>query len=93
MICELCGCTDERACVDATTGERCAWSFAGPLKDLCTFCTEELRIRRAALEGEAEVDLVGAFESKPKSVLPSPRPKSRRPPSTCSPSTTRYTRR
>ncbi len=36
MICEVCGCTDERACIDLATGEPCHWTRPG----LCSACDE-----------------------------------------------------
>jgi hypothetical protein len=32
--CRVCGCTDNRACVDAATGDACYWVD----KDLCSAC-------------------------------------------------------
>lgn len=40
MTCEVCGCSDNDACVDAETGERCSW--AAP--ELCSFCAAELGV-------------------------------------------------
>ena len=34
MICEVCGCTDERACIDLQTGEPCHWTEP----NLCSCC-------------------------------------------------------
>lgn len=36
MICEMCGCTDEMACIDIRTGEPCHWTRPG----LCSCCDE-----------------------------------------------------
>ncbi len=36
MICEMCGCTDERACIQIPSGEPCHWTRPG----LCSACDE-----------------------------------------------------
>lgn len=36
MICEVCGCTDERACVEIPSGRPCHWTRPG----LCSACDE-----------------------------------------------------
>jgi len=36
VICEMCGCTDEMACIDIETGEPCHWTRPG----LCSCCDE-----------------------------------------------------
>ncbi len=47
ITCLVCGCTDEAACVDAATGETCAWIEIAPGvtafngRALCSFCAEE----------------------------------------------------
>jgi hypothetical protein len=51
MICEVCGCTDERACVDPETGERCHWPLGiDPADPVCSFCLE------AAVEGSRRME-------------------------------------
>jgi hypothetical protein len=42
--CEVCGCTDNNACLSSTTGPTCAWFT----ETLCTFCA--LRRGRAAID-------------------------------------------
>ncbi len=36
MICEMCGCTDEMACIQTPSGEPCHWTRPG----LCSACDE-----------------------------------------------------
>ncbi len=44
MTCKECGCTDERACVDEATGERCSWPWdVDPFDPVCSFCEDEDR--------------------------------------------------
>lgn len=47
--CRVCGCTDDRACIDAATGEACHWAEPG-LCSACAMPRAEIRRRaRAAL--------------------------------------------
>ena len=36
MNCEMCGCTDEMACIEIPSGEPCHWTRPG----LCSACDE-----------------------------------------------------
>ena len=36
MTCEVCGCTDDMACIDLTTGLPCHWAE----EDLCSVCAK-----------------------------------------------------
>lgn len=54
MICEMCGCTDEMACIDINTGEPCHWRPDDP--SVCSCCDPiggpGLAIRSWPLPGE-----------------------------------------
>jgi hypothetical protein len=46
MTCRVCGCTDDRACVDKETGEPCYWVMS----DLCSICADMLADMQDALD-------------------------------------------
>lgn len=49
--CRVCGCTEERACVDAW-GDACSWSDTDP--SICTFCEEGVACEKGgSAEGRA----------------------------------------
>lgn len=56
MICEMCGCTDEMACIEIPSGQPCHWTRPG----LCSACDEiggpGLAIRSWPLPGEEADD-------------------------------------
>jgi hypothetical protein len=49
ITCIVCGCTDENACVDEATGERCAWVEASEVGPICSFCAEQFEDEDAPL--------------------------------------------
>ena len=61
MICEGCGCSQSRPCMDDETGEPCFWVEPG----LCSACAPE----------EAPVDPSPVFQRPPSGRFPTFRPR------------------
>ena len=75
MICEVCGCTDERACVD-DHGNACYWPIdTDPFDPVCSRCREEEEkmFPETDEELEAFAMMTTAFATD-SSIYPSPRP-------------------
>jgi hypothetical protein len=53
--CSICGCTDDDACVDQDTGERCHWIIANNVAT-CSFCAEELGAKNNLVQTYSEAD-------------------------------------
>ena len=64
-VCRMCGCTEERACVDVW-GDACSWSLADP--SICTFCEEGVPCAQGgSVEGSSSflgVGSVGFFRRR-----------------------------
>jgi hypothetical protein len=64
ITCIVCGCTDDNACVDGTTGESCSWVPipTGPGiavmqingGGICSFCAEEMAGYDGSTDGNEE---------------------------------------
>ena len=58
-ICEGCGCTDDKACLDPETGEACHWveAYDGDLCRVCARILFELPMVDVFSEHEADLEI------------------------------------